>query len=126
MMLRSISWFGVVGACAAMVHYISAVILQANAWLSPANANWVAFLMAFPVSYIGHRKLSFAGTTRQHQQALPRFLLVALIGFAGNQSLLLLMLHFTALPFWLILAVVMLLIALMTFVLSKYWAFQHD
>lgn len=123
--LRSISWFGLVGACAALVHYISAVLIEANHWLTPAYANLLAFLIAFPVSYFGHRSLSFAGNVRSHLHALPRFLTVAITGFAANQWLLLSLLQHTQLPFWLALGLVMVLVAVATFLSSKYWAFRH-
>ena len=123
--LRSISWFGLVGACAALVHYVSAVVLEAHEWLSPAYANFVAFLIAFLVSYFGHRYLSFAGNVRSHLHALPRFLTVAIAGFTGNQILLLGLLQHSQLPFWIALGIVMLVIAIATFFSSKYWAFRH-
>jgi putative flippase GtrA len=120
---RSISWFLVVGAIAAVVHYTVAVALEGLYDIRPAWSNIVGFCCAFPVSYVGHRNYSFAHQTNAHQQALPRFLLVALLGFLTNQSLLLIGLHFTTLPFWLVLALVMLIVAVSTYLLSKYWAF---
>lgn len=92
--------------------------------MAPAWANPCGFLLAFPVSYIGHGKLSFAGHQASHTQALPRFLLVACSGFLANQLLLLSLLELFALPFWLTLAVVMLIVAVTTYVLSRYWAFK--
>ena len=120
---RSVSWFLLVGALAAQVHYLVAVVLEGVYDIQPAWSNLLGFCFAFPVSYVGHRTFSFPDQTKSHRHAFPRFLLVAILGFFANQSLLLLGLHFTALPFWLVLAVVMLLVAVSTYLLSKYWAF---
>lgn len=120
---RSVSWFLLVGALAGLVHYLVAVVLEGVYDIQPAWSNLLGFCFAFPVSYVGHRTFSFPDQTKSHRHAFPRFLLVAILGFFANQSLLLLGLHFTALPFWLVLAVVMLLVAVSTYLLSKYWAF---
>lgn len=120
---HSVSWFLVVGALAALVHYIVAVTLEGWFDVKPAWSNILGFCSAFPVSYVGHRTFTFADKTKPHHQAFPRFLLVAVLGFLANQTLVLLALHFTMMPFWLVLALVMLLVAVSTYVLSKYWAF---
>lgn len=120
---RSVFWFLLVGALAALVHYLVAVVLEGVCDVKPAWSNLLGFCVAFPVSYVGHRTFSFPNQGRPHQQAFPRFLLVAILGFMANQSLLLTGLHFTTLPFWLVLALVMVLVAVSTYLLSKYWAF---
>lgn len=120
---RSVSWFLVVGALAALVHYIVAVTLEGGFDVKPAWSNLLGFCFAFPVSYVGHRNFTFPDQTKPHRQAFPRFFLVAILGFLANQSLVLLALHFTMLPFWLVLAIVMLLVAISTYMLSKHWAF---
>lgn len=120
---RSISWFLVVGAIAALVHYFIAVTLEGVYFVRPAWSNIIGFCAAFPVSYLGHRRLTFSSQNSSHHQALPRFLAVAIVGFLANQTLLLLGLHFTALPFWCVLALVMIVVAIGTYLLSKHWAF---
>lgn len=121
---QSISWFTIIGALAALVHYVVAVGLEAGLDIAPAWANLCGFFLAFPVSYIGHTRFSFASTSNRHSSALPKFFGVALAGFLGNQALTLSALHFTPLPFWLILGVVMVVIAVSTYILSRYWAFK--
>jgi putative flippase GtrA len=121
---RSISWFTLIGALAAAVHYVVAVSLEAGLGVAPAWANPCGFLLAFPVSYIGHRQFSFAAQKASHQQAFPRFLLVACGGFLSNQFLLLSALRLFALPFWLTLAIVMVVVAVTTYMLSRFWAFK--
>ena len=70
---QSVSWFTIVGALAALTHFIVAVGFEHSAFLTPSHANIAGFIAAFPVSYIGHRKFSFAKHTAKHSEALPRF-----------------------------------------------------
>ncbi|HSH72891.1 MAG TPA: GtrA family protein [Methylophilaceae bacterium] len=121
---HSATWFTLIGAAAALVHYIVAVALETGAILTPSNANIVGFLCAFPVSYFGHRAFSFSTQKTSHSQAFPRFLVVACGGFLANQLLVVSALHMTSLPFWLVLAVVMVIVAVSTYILSRYWAFK--
>lgn len=123
-MRASVLGFVSVGALAACVHYV--IALLTHRWgLQPAEANWIGFLCAFPVSYLGHRHWSFRGTQASHFTAFFKFLAVALIGFLGNQLLLKLTLTLTSLPFWFSLGVVMVIIAMITWLLSRFWAFHH-
>jgi len=120
------SWFTIIGILAAITHYVVAVGLESLFTLKPSLANIIGFMLAFPVSYFGHLKFTFASTKASHQQALPKFLLIALLGFVGNQSLLLLLLANTAWPFWLVLGLVMVLVAVSTYCLSRFWAFKSS
>ena len=121
---QSISWFTIIGALAALTHYIVAVGLEHSAFLTASHANVAGFVTAFPVSYFGHQKYSFAGNDSSHRHALPRFLSVAILGFLANQTLDLNALQYTKLPFWFVLGVVMVLVAASTYLLSKFWAFK--
>ena len=121
---RSISWFGIIGSIAALVHYCVAVLLESVAHVSPAYSNIAGFALAFPVSYFGHSLLSFAHHQSTHQEALPKFFAVALAGFIANQILVLGLMHLFNLPFWLLLGVVMVIVAFSSYLLSRFWAFK--
>lgn len=120
----SISWFTVVGAAAALTHYIVAVGLESLSPTPAAWANFAGFMLAFPVSYFGHRHLSFDGSQLSHQQTLPKLFLVSASGFFANQLLLISTLRWLHWPFWLALGVVMVIIAASTFLLSRFWVFK--
>ena len=121
---QSVSWFAIVGALAALTHYVTAVGFEYSALLTASHANIAGFVAAFPVSYFGHRKLSFAGQDASHFQSLPRFLSVAVLGFLANQTLVLNALQYTKMPFWFALGLVMVVVAVSTYLLSKFWAFK--
>jgi putative flippase GtrA len=121
---RSISWFGIIGSLAAIVHYGVAVSLESSTNISPAHSNIAGFVLAFPISYFGHSKFSFANHQRSHRQAFPKFFMVALAGFITNQILVLGLMHLFALPFWLVLGMVMVIVAASAYLLSRFWAFS--
>lgn len=120
---RSVAWFLGVGGLATAVHYTLALCVNEFASLSAPIANATGFLCAFPVSYLGHRRFSFAGTAAAHRTALPRLFAVACAGFAANQGLLLMLLRLTPLPLWIALGIVLLAVAAATYLLGRWWAF---
>jgi putative flippase GtrA len=121
--MSSLLWFGLVGASAAAVH-ISVVWLLVSQWqLAALVANVLGFLLAFAVSFVGHQRLSFAAQQASVRQALPRFALVALLGFAVNEMLYALLLA-AGLEYRFALLLVLLAVAVMTWLLSRFWAFR--
>ena len=116
-------WFLAVGGTAAATHMGIFALAQAHMW--PELANALGFVIAFMVSFAGHRLLSFkdAGTTVA--TSLLRFGLTALAGFASNELIFVLLLRGLALPALLALFLALLFAAGQTFVLSRFWAFRR-
>ncbi len=116
--------FGVVGLCAAIVHFCSVVILVELHWLQPLLANIVAFCIAFQVSYWGHRCWTFNGTKQAHVVAFTRLLLVSSAAFIANEGLFYLLMQHFALPYPLALVLVLAVLPLFVFTLNKMWVFE--
>lgn len=121
--LTSGFWFLATGGAAALTHLAVFTLVQPHTW--PELANAAGFVVAFMVSFSGHRLLSFrdAGTTVA--QSLQRFALTALAGFACNEGVFVLLLRvagWSALPALLLALVVA---AGQTFLLSRFWAFRR-
>lgn len=123
-MKQQLFWFGVVGISALLVHFLTVSAVLVPLGMAPLLANIVGFLLAFQVSYWGHRRLTFGQHRVPHRQALPRFFGVACLSFAVNEGLYAVLLHFTALNFRLALLIVLFCVAALTFILSKVWAFR--
>ncbi|HET8705550.1 MAG TPA: GtrA family protein [Pseudomonadales bacterium] len=123
-MTRQLFKFGVVGASAAAVHMLIVITLVQNTPLHPLLANILAFLTAFFVSYIGHRQWTFEAQDQSHSSTGPKFFLVAVTGFISNEALFFLFLKYLPLPYYGSLFLVLILVAVFTFVLSKLWAFK--
>ena len=121
-MTRQLFWFGVVGVSAMLVHFLTVTVLVPLG-VAPLLANVPAFLIAFQVSYWGHRRLTFRVAGVAHRRALPRFFAVACLGFGVNEALYFVLLRFAAVDYRIGLAVVLVVAAALTFALSKWWAF---
>lgn len=118
-------WFGLVGASAAAVHLGTVWLLVSRLELAPLSANVLGFCAAFVVSFIGHHRRTFASHAAPLSQALPRFLMVAVLGFVCNEILYALLL-LLGLEYRLALFLVLVAVAGMTWLLSRYWAFRHQ
>ena len=119
--MRTGFWFLVVGASAAAVHM--AVFLLAAPYLWPELANAFGFVVAFCVSFVGHRWLSFADSSTPLGQSLRRFGVTALAGFACNELCFMGLYRLAGWPSLAALLAAMVLAAGQTFVLSRFWAF---
>ncbi|QTD45842.1 GtrA family protein [Ottowia testudinis] len=116
-------WFIAVGASAALTH--AAVFGLAKAWLWPELANAAGFGVAFFVSFFGHRLLSFQDAGTSVWQSLRRFGATALLGFAVNEGVFVLLLRGFGWPSWPALIAALIVAAGQTFVLSRFWAFRR-
>lgn len=124
-MLPQILKFGLVGALATLVHMVIGVILIQSGW-QPVRANAAAFSTAFVVSFIGHLGYSFADQEPRLASALWKFTFVALAGFMFNELLMTILLRMKLIPAVAVLCVSTACAAVLTFVLSRYWAFQRS
>ena len=119
--------FGLIGASAAAIHYFSAILLVELAGLPPLHANIGAFAIAFWCSYFGHRHWTFADRRGGNGVAVfVRFLITALFGFVLNQWLFYLLLTYLNLPYFVSLAIVMVIVAASTYLLSRLWACRAE
>ncbi len=120
-------WFLAVGAAAAGTHIAVFALLHhaLTPKLWPEIVNAIAFIVAFFVSFAGHRLLSFQDTSTTVEQSLQRFGVTALAGFASNELVFALL---TRLGGWwplLALFVALVFAAGQTWFLSRYWAFKR-
>lgn len=116
-------WFGAVGAAAALTH--AAVFGVAKSLMRPELANALGFVVAFFVSFFGHRWLSFRDTGTGLRQSFGRFAATALAGFAVNEAVFVLLLRGLGWPSWPALIAAMVVAAGQTFLLSRFWAFRR-
>ncbi|MDO5652502.1 MAG: GtrA family protein [Brachymonas sp.] len=116
--------FLVIGSLAAAVHYAVVRALVETGLLRPLTANVIGWLVAFWVSFFGHLRWTFTHQQAPVKQALPRFFLLSAVGFAINEASYALALRFIAWRYDTVLVLVLLAVAVMTFVVSKLWAFR--
>lgn len=124
-MIGQLLRFGLVGATAAATHFVVAVACVRGLRLDPQLANVVGFLVAFTVSFLGQWRWTFGTHAAPLARALPSFFVVSVSGFAANALAYRWLLTHTALRYDVALALVLMAVAAMTFLLSRFWAFRR-
>jgi len=125
MILAQVLRFGLIGVLATLVHMVVGAGLIHFGWAALV-ANVVAFGVAFVVSFSGHYVFSFAGHSATITGALRRFMVVALLGFMVNETILATLTIGGVMNATPALLVSTSVAAAATFVLSRLWAFRGD
>lgn len=124
--LRQVSWFIAVGCAAAATHWLVVIATVTQLNLPPLLANVIGWSVAFLVSFAGHYRLTFRHHATSILIAARRFWTVSAIGFLINEAAYAFLLKTTALRYDVLLFFVLLAVAVLTFFLSRYWAFRSD
>lgn len=122
---EQIGWFVIVGCAAAATHWAVAVACVSITGLPPLWANLIGWLTAFCVSFTGHYQLTFRLQRAPLAQAARRFFAVSALGFAVNEAAYAVLLSTTSIRYDILLALILIGIAGMTFILGRFWAFRH-
>jgi len=117
--------FGIVGLGATLTHALSFVAAIELAGIAPLLANLVAFGIAVLVSFLGHFHWTFrrAGGAAPGLAALLRFVVVALTGLVLNSLIVYGVVHILAWPYPFAVLLMVSLVPLVVFALSRAWAF---
>ena len=116
--------FGIIGSLATLMHFTTVVLLVEFTRLHPLSANVIGFSSGFVFSFSGHRFWTFSGTTQLVRTSLPRFFLVAIINFIGNQTLYYTFLMNFHWNYTVALILVLGIMASVTFLMGKLWVFR--
>ena len=116
--------FVLVGGSAAATHLAVVGLLVSLLSLPPLGANVLAFLVAFVVSYNGHALLTFSAAQARGWPVVAKFFAVACLSFVANEALYYIALNWLHWHYFWSLAAVLVLVAMGTFVMSKFWAFK--
>jgi putative flippase GtrA len=122
--VRRFGWFIAVGTLAAAVHLGTVVALVRWAGWSPPVANVAGWLVAFACSFVGHYHTTFSDAAAPVGRAARRFFAVSALGFGANQFAYVALLKFSFLRYDIALALVLVGVAVMTYVLGRRWAFR--
>jgi putative flippase GtrA len=122
--LPQVSLFVIVGGGAAAVHFLS-VIFFIEIFSVPAMlANVFAFLIAFCFSFLGQRYLTFSNSNQAFFYSLVRYFLVSTCSFIFNEGMFFIAIYYLHAPYFVALPIIVLLVAMGTFIVSKRWAFN--
>ena len=120
-------WFFGVAAAAGLTHLsVFFLIEHFLPVILPEIANFLAFCVAFSVSFMGHRNLSFSDTTSSVEQSLRRFVITSVAGFVCNEIVFSLAIRLLGWPNWLALFAGFAVAGGQTYLLSRYWAFHRQ
>lgn len=122
-LLREALRFASVGAGATLVHLGVAWIANRLLHVPPYGANACGFVAAFSLSYLGHFYWTFARQSG-HAHHLPRFVIVALCGYALTNVIVWAVTDRGGYAFEVSLAVILVAVPASTWVLSRLWAFR--
>jgi putative flippase GtrA len=111
-----------IGGIAALVHVGLVLCFVTFFNLHPLLANGFAFLIAFQISFFGHKNLTFALLLDKKILRLPHFFMVATSAGLINEGLYFLLLHYTRINYLLGLILVLGLVSGYSFILSRFWA----
>lgn len=112
------------GSTAALIHFLTVITFVEKLALTPLKSNVIGWLCAFGVSYGGHYLLTFSDHAAPLLRSARRFFLLSAAGFAINESSYAILLSISPLPYYFLLAVILVLVAALTYLLSQRWAFQ--
>ena len=115
--------FGLIGLVAAAVHYGIAVGLTWFAGIPPQAANVCGYLLALLVSYHGQDRYTFARSPKNAPR-FARFAATSLGGFLLNAASYASLLRFTSLDYRIALALVLGVVATLTYLVLGRWVFK--
>jgi putative flippase GtrA len=115
--------FILVGSAAALVHLCTVVLLVQLLGIPPLVANIGGWLCAFSVSYGGHYFLTFADHQAPVVRSVMRFFVLSASGFAINESAYAILLNVTGLSYYALLAMILVCVAVLTYIIGRRWAF---
>lgn len=124
MLKKQLSYFIIIGVLASITNFVIVWLLVELDIFKPMVANFFAFLIAFNVSYFGHRFLTFSTTTQSHKKAATQFFINVMIGLALNEGIYYVLLHLLHIQYLIALFITMGLVAVYTFVVSKFLIFK--
>ena len=114
-----------VGTAAAAVHWAVAVAAVEHAGLAPAWANVCGWMVALCVSFAGHWRLTFADRPVHPWRAARRFVVLSAGAFAINALAYGLLLRWHVARYDVALALVLLGVAILSYLANRHWAFAR-
>lgn len=124
-LIRQISWFITVGCAAAITHWGVAVLCVEGLGFMPLLANAIGWIVAFFVSFTGHYQLTFRHAAQPIGRAAGRFFIISAMGFLVNEASYSVLLHTSGIRYDVLLALILIAVASLTFLASRLWAFRR-
>ena len=122
--LRQVIRYGIVGLLSNLLCY-GIYLLVTFYWLKPMVAVSLLYPVGAIIGYFGHSKYAFAYQGR-HTQALARYIIVHIIGYGVNVSMLYIFWEKFKLPHQAVQAVAIFVCASISFIMFRYFVFPRS
>jgi putative flippase GtrA len=123
-LLSQLFRFGLVGGAATLVNSVVFILLVDKLKLAPLLGNFLAFVVAFFVSYFGHSWWTFKHKQHSHEK-LMKFLVTSLVSLGLNSLFVWTFMHLLHQSAYIATLPMIFITPLLTFAISKYWVFKH-
>lgn len=118
--------FFIIGLGATCIHYIALYTFIEGFKQSPLIANIIAYLIAFQVSYYGHRYRTFSYQQPHPRKSYVRFIIASLTGLSLNEMLFYCFFVLLSLPYTMAFIATSLVVIPITFSIYKFWSFAKN
>lgn len=121
--VRQIAIFGMIGLTNTLAYFVLANVLHSFAGVDQAAVSYGAYIILVPVSFLAHRRLTFASKGRASVEWI-KFCFVQ----AGNLliiSCVTIVARYTEAPAWSSFAAISILIPALNFVMLQLWVFTR-
>lgn len=122
--IKQLMKFGIVGGVSTLLNSAAFIFFVDILSIAPLMSNFIAFFLAFWVSYLGHSQWTFEH--REHnKEKFFKFFLVCLIGLVINTFFVWLLMHVFAKSAYIAILPMIFITPLIVFFINKYWVFHN-
>lgn len=121
--MREVLAFGLIGALATAVHYLSALLFIELMGMGVLISNFLAYCVAVLVSYTGHTKVTFRAAASRDN--FVRFITVSLTALGLSQLLLFCLQALGWFPYQFNLLLGVGIIPVYSFLCNKFWVYRR-
>lgn len=117
--------FAIVGGIATVTHTGIFVLLIESHIATAMQANFLAFILAFLVSFLGQYHWTFKNSSNTHwTNKMTKFMIVALIGLGLNTLAIYIIVNQLHLSYQYAVVFMLTVVPVTTFIINKKWAFS--
>jgi putative flippase GtrA len=114
--------FGAVGVIAAMVYVLAVVTLVSGLGVPPIGAAVLGYLIALPVSFMGHRAFTFRSKATMVPE-LARFTVMHLVNMMVSLGAMAWAVNLLGLEYWVGILAAVAIVPLASYITSDLWVF---
>ncbi len=119
-------YFAIIGIMATGVHYLFLSTLIKAFTLPALIANVIAYLIAFQISYYGHRYRTFSHQHPHPNKSYGRFIIASMTGLSLNETLFYFFSVQLNLSYTMAFLATAMMVIPMTFSAYKFWSFARN